>query len=613
MPEGLQTIQTRPVAPADSEAEAPAGTAQPAGSTAARWTFSQRLALVYGAVSLVILLGAGAFTAWQASLLTARNQELAVAETRRMADRVGASLAQARQGVAILATADPLSREPAECEALLNAAHLTMDAVVRHLFVVDAEGSITCTTLPPALGRRATSAVVRSAELTGRPITGALDQSTLGRVIIVAQPMRRGGRHIGVVTAVVGVEDLGSLTATHMPGIAELRVWLLDSGGAAARLDGPDQPPPVLSDSLRAALASPENQGVAAEDDQFLIEARATDDLRLLASIPGQVLQAGAPLEIALPPILLAFVLLGGMGALFWSVQCFVVAPLEAATRRLEAPDGTVQAGEGAGSGGADVADLIRRVGATRASRDEAIRLRDLLLREAHHRIKNHLTLVTSFLRLQERQLSDHAALQALRAAQGRMVAIGMTYELLHDGPGQFVALDQMLHRFSRALVARDMAEGNATCIETDLAPLEVPADIAVKIGLVVNELATNALKYAFIGLPPGTVRIVLRPADPSADPAAAAPNGAGAKADPPPRPTGQPAAPGTLPGTAPAPAQAGFTLRISDDGGGMAPSSRRGLGMTVVDSLLRGIDARIERLPGPGTTFLITWLPRHT
>jgi two-component sensor histidine kinase len=150
------------------------------------------------------------------------------------------------------------------------------------------------------------------------------------------------------------------------------------------------------------------------------------------------------------------------------------------------------------------------------------------------------------------------------------MVAIAMTYELLHDGPGQLVALDKMLGRFARALAARDMAEGNAAQVKADLAPIEVPADIAVKIGLVVNELATNALKYAFIGRGPGTVSIVLRPA--GAD---------------------------------------GFTLQVSDDGAGMSPEPRRGFGMTVVDSLLRGIDARSEQLPGPGTGFLITWHPR--
>ncbi|MBP0493682.1 sensor histidine kinase [Roseomonas indoligenes] len=564
MPEGLH-IAHLPPAPAIGAESGPA----------ARWTFSQRLALVYGAVSLVILLGAGAFTWWQAETLSARNEDLAIAETRRLAERVGSALEQARQGVSILAVADPMANGPGACSALLNAAHLTMEALVRHLFVVDAQHSVTCSTLPSMVGRQATQGVSRTAELTGRPVTGALVPSSFGagQVIGVAHPIRRNGRHDAVVVAAVTVEGLREAIARYVPARDGLRVWLLDSAEASVGLVGTPDSLPVLPDALRASFnaPTPEDAGIAAAAGHVLIQARATDDLSLVASFPESAIRAGAPLEVALPPLLLALVLLAGMGALFWSVQRFVVAPLEAATRRLEAPDGTLPAEAADREAPSDVADLIRRLGATRATRDEAIHLRDLLLREAHHRIKNHLALVTSFLRLQERQLSDHAALQALRTAQGRMVAIGMTYELLHDGPGQRVALDTMLSRFARALEARDVTEGaTAARVETDLAALEVPADVAVKIALVVNELATNALKYAFAGRGPGTVRITLRPAG-----------------------------------------EGGFTLRVADDGNGMPDELRRGLGMTVVDSLLRGIDATLEREPGPGTAFLITWLPR--
>ena len=580
MPEGPQTAQLFP--PPASGARSQGPTAAPGaertevsvlnGQSPHRWTFSQRLAIVYGAVSLVILLGAGLFTWWQASLLAARNQELAIAETRRLAERVGSALTQARQGVSILAIAEPIGQSSQACERLLNAAHLTMDSIVRHLFVVGADHRIHCSTMPGAVGQVAGSTVSRTAELTGRAVIGVVGESRLGLgyIIGVAQPVRRDGRPDGVVTAAVSIEELRNLTAPHLPDIAGLRVWLLDSAELHTSLLGDDEPMPTPPPALYASFIAPEpvEAGVAVHRGVVFIQARATDDLTLVVTIPEQALRAGAPLEVALPPLLLALVLLGGMGALFWSVQRFVVAPLELATRRLEAADGQIPDGEHGGA--SDVTDLIQRLGATRATRDEAIRLRDMLLREAHHRIKNHLALVASFLRLQERQLSDHAALQALRATQGRMVAIAMTYELLHDGPGRLVALDQMLERFARALAARDMADGNAAQVEAELAPLEVPADIAVKVALVVNELATNALKYAFIGRAPGTVRIVLRP------------HGEG-----------------------------GFALQVSDNGAGMPNEYRRGLGMTVVDNLVRGIDGRIERQPGPGTSFLITWEPR--
>ncbi|WP_043829121.1 sensor histidine kinase [Muricoccus aerilatus] len=581
---------TREEKPAPRGREAASIEAQPR-----RWTLRQRLALVYGAVALVILLGAGVFTWWQADALSARNTELALAETRRMAGRVASALAQARQGTAVLAAADPLALGPEGCTALLNAAHLRMDASVGHLFAVGPDRSVTCSTLPSTIGQRLASPSVLTVELTGRGLTGALSTSTfgLGQVIELAEPIRReglrgrgaqgqapgaplGGTVAGVVAATVSLDGLRSASRRFLPEIEGLQVWLLDASGSSASLVGPDAPLPSLPEALHASYLAriPVDAGVASNNGHLLIQVRATDDLSLLASIPSGVVEAGNRADIVLPPLLLVGVLLVGMGALFWSAQRFVVAPLEAATQRLEAAGDIPPPALGAESGAADVADLIRRLGATREAREEAIRLRDTLLREAHHRIKNHLSLVASFLRLQERQLSDHAALQALRAAQGRMVAIGLTYELLQEGTGQTVALDGMLERFARALAARDTTEGGGNRIITDLEHMEVPADIAVKIALVVNELATNALKYAFVGGTSGCVRIALRRA-----------GEAGGEAG-------------------------GFILHIADDGIGMEPEGRRGLGMNVVDTLIRSIDARIERLPGPGTAFVIAWSP---
>jgi two-component sensor histidine kinase len=569
MPEGNQT--TAPP-PGSSPSASMAG--EQASATPRRWTLSQRLALVYGCVSVVILLGAGAFTWWQAAILSDRNQDLAITETGRIADRIGAALGQARQGLAVLASTNPLAHGPEACQSGLNAAHLAMDAVIRHLLIADAEGRIVCSTLGSLIGRQVTAVAVRTTELTGHPVVGALVSSApdLGDVLCVAYPLRPNGRHEGVLVATVAVETLRETAARSRPDLEGLRAWLQDASGASTSLIGPESPLPDLPAIVHASYMPPlpPDAGTARSKGQFLIEARATDDLSVVVALPERTIRASAPLEVALPPLLLAFVLLAGLGALFWSIQRFLVGPLEAATCRLESADELLPPSEPEGHAPSDVENLIRRLGATRMARDEAVRLRDTLLREAHHRIRNHLALVASFLRLQERQLSDHAALQALRAAQDRLVAIGMTYELLHDG-GQYVPLDKMLDRFCRALAARDASAGSAAQVEADLHPLTVPADVAMRIALVVNELATNAMKYAFVGRAPGVVRITLRP------------NGS----------------------------QGGFTLCVTDNGAGLPTDHRRGLGMTVVDSLLRGIDATIEHLPGPGTGYVITWLPR--
>ncbi|HEY8612162.1 MAG TPA: hypothetical protein VIL69_12810, partial [Roseomonas sp.] len=273
MPEGHQ-INRLLSATGEADGEAPAG---PDGKLPPhRWTFSQRLALVYGGVSLVILLCAGAFTWWQASLLSARNEELAIVETRRMAEHVGSALTQARQGISVLAAADPMERGPEACSALLNAAHLTMDAIVRHLFVISANDRVTCSTLPTAIGRPVFSSVVRTTELTGRPVIGVLGESIfgLGQSIGVGHPLRQDGRPDGAVAAAVAVEELRAAVSQHLPRIEGLRVWLLDSAGSSTSLVGPHQPLPPLPDALHASLIAPErvDAGIATDKGQFLIQ-----------------------------------------------------------------------------------------------------------------------------------------------------------------------------------------------------------------------------------------------------------------------------------------------------------------------------------------------------
>ena len=270
----------------------------------------------------------------------------------------------------------------------------------------------------------------------------------------------------------------------------------------------------------------------------------------------------------ARPVLLSGLLLLLGLGGVAWASRTLVVQPVAAVARRLEEGCPTPA---GPGPGGdydesqapAEIAELVQRLGAARATQEEAVRLRDLLLRESHHRLKNHLTLLGSFLRMQERQIDDPAALAALRAAQGRMMAIAATYDLMHEAGAAEVSLDGMLERLARALPER---EGSAASMDTDLAPVSVPADVAVKLGLVVNELATHALRH---GPPGGRVRIVLR-----------------AQGD-------------------------GLVLLVSDEGPGQ-PEGAKGLGMTIAEGLARALGARLGRLPPPQNGWEVSWSPRR-
>ena len=133
----------------------------------------------------------------------------------------------------------------------------------------------------------------------------------------------------------------------------------------------------------------------------------------------------------------------------------------------------------------------------------EEARYQTMLNREASHRVKNSLSLVQSMLQLQMKD-ADAATAELLRKAQDRIETIAKAHDLLwqSDRLGS-VDLRQMLCTIGDNLDT----EGRVHCDTGDLPEMIIPADIAIPIGLIVNELATNAVKYAYpVG--PGAVHI---------------------------------------------------------------------------------------------------------
>jgi PAS domain S-box-containing protein len=215
---------------------------------------------------------------------------------------------------------------------------------------------------------------------------------------------------------------------------------------------------------------------------------------------------------------------------------------------------------------------VIRDVTERRAREDrlrEAAEARELLLREADHRIKNSLQLVGSLLGLQRSRLSDPDAVAALDGAITRVMAISEAHRALHQSADlRHIALDEML----RDLCAHVGTLNPALTFLCDCpAGLELDTERAIPLGLVVSELLTNAAKHAY-------------PSDGI--------SGGGEVR------------------TAVGLAEGGFEIVVSDSGVGMgaSASSRARLGSTIVRALVGQIGATMEVMsaPGQGTR---TWL----
>jgi two-component sensor histidine kinase len=122
----------------------------------------------------------------------------------------------------------------------------------------------------------------------------------------------------------------------------------------------------------------------------------------------------------------------------------------------------------------------------------------ELLLKEVHHRVKNSLEIVSGLLELQAAQIDSPTARAVMLASQNRVQSMGIVHKKLYQRDN-FATIEMKDYFIS--LIESIRESMNATdriMIECAMNPLELDVDTAVPLGLIANELLTNALKYAF-------------------------------------------------------------------------------------------------------------------
>lgn len=197
---------------------------------------------------------------------------------------------------------------------------------------------------------------------------------------------------------------------------------------------------------------------------------------------------------------------------------------------------------------------------------------KEVLLKELHHRVKNNLQMIQSLLSLQARAIEDPRSLAVLRESQQRVKAMAMAHEKLYqsDSLAQIDFAD-----YVQSLI-RDLRQSymlNSAMIQLSLQvePLELPVDTAIPCGLIINELFSNAIKYAF------------------------------------PEPLGSPAPQITVQFLAD---QQDYLLTVADNGIGIPVSldlqTTRSLGLRLVTALTRQIRGTLDLDRSAGTRFTI-------
>lgn len=184
---------------------------------------------------------------------------------------------------------------------------------------------------------------------------------------------------------------------------------------------------------------------------------------------------------------------------------------------------------------------LAARNAATEQARSMASRARDeaqasanrlegalyektVLLREVHHRVKNNLQVIMSLLHLQMDSMRDPYDKAAQEQSLARIRSMSLVHEMLYQSEDlAHIDLRDYLQTLCEDSIG-NYHDLTAVFLVIEVPPISMGIDEAVPLGLIVNELATNALKHAFPGRPEGTLRLTMTE---SRDPGSSGCNGA--------------------------------------------------------------------------------------
>lgn len=129
----------------------------------------------------------------------------------------------------------------------------------------------------------------------------------------------------------------------------------------------------------------------------------------------------------------------------------------------------------------------------------DSLKEKRVLLREIHHRVKNNLQLISSLLFLKMKKVEDAAAREALKSCRNQVYSMALIHEDLYKSR-DFKGIDfgGYLRGLAEKMVGMYGGEGSGIELELDIDPVELDIERAIPCALLVNELCTNALKYAY-------------------------------------------------------------------------------------------------------------------
>lgn len=140
---------------------------------------------------------------------------------------------------------------------------------------------------------------------------------------------------------------------------------------------------------------------------------------------------------------------------------------------------------------------------------EESLEEKETLLREVHHRVKNNLQVIISFLRLQSGRIEDAKYAKMFEDSQNRIRSMALIHEMLYKSQKlSKIDFKTYVRDLSRSLFRSHGINIDTIALKLDLADAHFGLDCAISCGILLNELITNALAHAFPGNRHGEIRI---------------------------------------------------------------------------------------------------------
>ncbi|MEL7529768.1 MAG: histidine kinase dimerization/phosphoacceptor domain -containing protein [Bacteroidota bacterium] len=139
----------------------------------------------------------------------------------------------------------------------------------------------------------------------------------------------------------------------------------------------------------------------------------------------------------------------------------------------------------------------------------QSLEEREILLKEIHHRVKNNLQVVSSLLGLQSRSIDDPSALEAIAESRNRVRSMALIHQNLYQDENLMeVSLPDYISQLSQSLLESYQMSPQEIRLKQEVADVALDVDLLIPLGLILNELISNALKHGFAERQQGEIKI---------------------------------------------------------------------------------------------------------